>query len=729
MTATGVELELREVTFELEGMSCASCAARIERALSGAEGVAQAHVNFATARAEVAYDPSRVQPAQLESTVERLGYRIATDAAGSDEGDAVHAAEQRSWLWRVVLAWPLGVAVMVLSFTVMEEPWARWLMFALAIPVQFVAGWPFLRNAAERARAGGANMDTLIAIGTLAAFGYSTVALLAGGDLYFDTAALIIAFLCLGRFVEARVKRRASSAIRKLLELGAKEARLLVDGEELLVPVEDVRVGDLVRVRPGERVPVDGVVVDGQAAVDESVLTGESVPVEKGPGDSVAGATIDTNGSLTVRATAVGSDTALAQIARLVEQAQGGKAPVQRLADRVSGVFVPVVLALALATFAAWALQGEPLGGLVAAVAVLIIACPCALGLATPTAIMVGTGRGAQRGVLIKGGEVLERSRRIDTVLLDKTGTVTRGEMALTDVYPLDGQDTRELLGRASAVEASSEHPIAAAIVAGARELGLAAQPAPAFESIAGRGAVADVAGDRVVVGRRALLAEHGLMGCADLDAAAQRLEAEGQTVVFAGWGGRVRGLLAVADTVKPNAREVVAALRARGLDVVLMTGDNERTARAVAGEVGIERVLAEVLPADKIAEVRRLQDDGRRVAMVGDGINDAPALAQADLGIAIGTGTDVAIESSDITLVSGNLEGVVYALDLSRRTLRTIYQNLGWAFGYNVAAIPLAALGVLTPIVASAAMAFSSVSVVSNSLRLRRFGRERQAA
>jgi cation-transporting ATPase V len=714
-----------EITFELEGMSCASCAARIERTLSRQEGVAEARVNFAAARAEVVYDPGAVAPEQLEAAVQHIGYGIAPVGAQTRDAQAAEAAARTAWLRRVILAWPLGIVVLVLSFTAMEDQWGRWLMFALTVPVQFVAGWPFIRTAGERARARAANMDTLIALGTLAAFIYSTVALIAGGDLYFDTAALIIAFICLGRFFEARAKGRASNAIRKLLELGAKEARLLVDGEERMVAIEQVQVGDVVRVRPGEKVPVDGVVIAGASAVDESVLTGESVPVEKAEGAKVAGATINAHGSLDVRATAVGSDTALAQIVRLVEEAQGGKAPVQRLADQVSAIFVPAVLGVAAITFAAWALLGEPVDGLIAAVAVLIIACPCALGLATPTAIMVGTGRGAERGVLIKGAEVLEQSRRVDVVVFDKTGTLTRGKMSLTDVRALEGDDPDVLLRRAAAVESHSEHPVAAAIVAGAREAGERLPTVAGFASAPGLGVRGTVDGIGVLVGRRSYLLDSGMGEADGLEAAADELETLGRTAVFVGWNGRIRGVLAVADTVKEEAAEVVAQLAQRDLEVAMITGDNARTARAIAAQLGIGRVMAEVLPEDKVSEVRRLQEEGLRVAMVGDGVNDAPALVQADLGIAIGTGTDVAIEASDITLISGDVRGVVTALDLSRRTLRIIYQNLGWAFGYNTAAIPLAALGLLSPIIASAAMAFSSVSVVTNSLRLRRFSRK----
>ena len=586
-----------------------------------------------------------------------------------------------------------------------------------------------------RARAGAANMDTLVAIGTLAAFGLSTVELLrgAGHHLHYDMAALIIAFLVLGRWVEARAKGRATHAITALLELGAKEASLVDPSDpagEHRVPVERVRVDDVVRVRPGEKVPVDGVVVDGASAVDESMLTGESVPVDKGPGDAVAAATVNRQGVLTVRATAVGADTALARIVALVAEAQGSKAPAQRLADRVAGVFVPVVLVLALLTFAGWAvLAGNPGEGLLAAIAVLIVACPCALGLATPMAIMVGTGRGAALGVLIKGGEVLERSKDVDTVVFDKTGTLTTGEMSLTDVVPVPGVAEDQLLAVAAAAEVGSEHPVGRAVVAEARGQGLDLAPASAFEAVTGAGVRATVDASAVVVGRRRLLEESGTAVPPELGEEADRLEGLGRTVVFAGWDGQARGVLAVADTLRDGASAAVADLVAMGLDVAMITGDNHRTASAIASRVGIDRVLAGVLPAGKAAEVARLQSDGRVVAMVGDGVNDAPALVGADLGIAIGTGTDVAIESSDITLLSPDLAGVATALRLSRATFATILQNLGWAFGYNLAAIPLAASGLLDPVVAAAAMGLSSVSVVANSMRLYQFGRSGRSA
>jgi cation-transporting ATPase V len=714
-----------QVEFTVSGMTCGSCAARVERTLVKQEGVERAAVNLATERAVVAFDPERLGVDDLVAAVGKAGYGLApVTAAGSTEAPGDTEAElQALWLRRVLVAFPLGVAVMVLSMVWMHDPWARWTAFALATPVQFWAGWPFLQQAAVRARSGAANMDTLIAIGTLAAYLYSVWALLSGAhELYFETAALVIAFLVLGRYFEARAKTRAGAAIRALLELGAKEARVIRDGAEVMIPTDQVVVGDLLRVRPGEKIPTDGEVTGGASAVDESMLTGESVPVEKGPGDRVAGATVNSSGALTVRATAVGSETALAQIVALVEDAQAAKSNVQRLADRVSAVFVPTVIVLAVLTFVGWTvLAGDSARGLLSAVAVLIIACPCALGLATPTAIMVGTGRGADLGILIKSVDVLERTRTITTVVFDKTGTLTRGEMSLTDIVAAHED---RVLALAAAAERDSEHPVGRAIVAAAEQRGLRVAPATGFDSVAGHGVRADVDGTTVWVGRRKLLAEAGLVLPEALDAAAERLEGDGRTAVFAGWDGDVHGVLGVADTLKTDAAASIARLHDIGLTVAMITGDNARTAQAIAAQVGIDRVLAEVLPADKVGEVRRLQAEGQVVAMVGDGVNDAPALVQADLGIAIGTGTDVAIESSDLTLLRTDLDGVATAIALSRATYRTIVQNLIWAFGYNVAAIPLAALGLLNPVIAGAAMAFSSVSVVANSLRLRRFGR-----
>jgi len=718
------------VDFDVEGMTCGSCAARVQRVLGRQPGVAQAEVNFATSKARVTYDgPVGVE--DLQGAVERIGYRITPAAVGAAPDGKAGAEEraQAGWHRRLLVAWPLAlatVAVAMLPGGLGHEPWARLAAFALTTPVQFWVGWPFLREAARRARRRTANMDTLIALGTLAAYGYSVAQLVTGGqDLYFESAAVIIAFLALGRYFEARAKGRAGQAIRALLQLGAKQARVLRDGTEVLVPVEQVGVGDLLRVRPGEKVPTDGEVVAGASAVDVSMLTGESVPVEKTVGDRVAGATVNTSGVLTVRATRVGAQTALAQIVRLVEDAQASKGRIQRLADQVSAVFVPVVIALALVAFAAWAAVGhDARQGLTAAVTVLIIACPCALGLATPTAVMVGTGRGADLGVLIKSVEVLERTRRITTVVLDKTGTLTRGEMALVDVVAGAGVSEAALLRRAGAVEADSEHPIGRAIAAAAGTRVGVLPATSAFEALAGHGAHARVDGTTTWVGRRKLMGDAGLLLPEALDDAADRLEGAGKTVVLAGWGGEVRGVLAVADTPRPDAPELVARLHRMGLETAMLTGDNTRTAHAIAERLGIDRVLAEILPQDKVREVTRLQAEGKVVAMVGDGVNDAPALVQADLGIAIGTGTDVAIESSDLTLLRGDLAGVPTAIELSRRTYRTILENLGWAFGYNLAALPLAALGLLNPMIAGAAMALSSVSVVGNSLRLRRFGR-----
>ncbi|HEY7754787.1 MAG TPA: heavy metal translocating P-type ATPase [Actinomycetota bacterium] len=706
----------RELRLDVLGMTCGSCAARVEKTLNKQPGV-RASVNFATGEALVRLNEGAPAFDALRHAVQARGYDVRVHV---DEAEEAARREERAWLIRLAVAWPLAIATMVLSMAFMDEPWARWSAFILATPVQFYAGWPFLRGAAIRARRLDANMDTLIAVGTLAAYLFSVWVLTGMEDLYFDTSAVIIAFIALGRWLEARAKGRASQAITRLLEIGAKDARVLRNGKELRLPVDAVQVGWTVKVLPGEKVPVDGRVLGGASAVDESMLTGESVPVEKGPGDQVAGATVNVDGVLVVEATHVGEDTALAQIARLVAEAQGSKAPIQRLADRVAGVFVPVVLAIAAATAIGWyAVDGSVRAALVPAVAVLIIACPCALGLATPAALMVGTGRGAQLGILIRGAEILERSRSVDTIVFDKTGTLTEGRMRL-----VGAAGCVETLERAAAVEAGNEHPIARAVVEGAAARGLSVPAASGFRAIAGRGARAVVDGTAVLVGRRSLFEQEGLHVPPSVERQAEAFEAQGYTVFLVGWDGVAGGVVAVADTLKEGAAGAIARLHGLGVRVGIITGDNRTTAEAIAAQVGIDRVLAEVHPEDKVEEIRRLQSGGRVVAMVGDGINDGPALAQADLGIAIGAGTDVAIEASDITLISGDLDGVVRAIELSRATFRTIAQNLFWAFGYNVAAIPLAAFGLLNPVIAAAAMAMSSVSVLANSLRLRRFGR-----
>ena len=748
MSADQVE-DRATLDLEIGGMTCASCAARIAKRLNRMDGV-EADVNYATEHATVSIADG-ISPEDLIAQVEAIGYTAALPrdphaGHGAPAGDGTDEdPELRTLRQRLVASAVLGLPVLVLSMVrpLQFEHW-QWLAFAMAAPVVLWGAWPFHRAAWMNLRHGAAAMDTLISVGTLAAFAWSVYALFWGeagqpgmemalsftiergagqDELYLEVAAAVTVFILAGRYFEARAKRRSGAALKALLDLGAKDVAVVRDGVERRIPIGDLAVGDRFVVRPGEKVATDGVVDEGTSAVDASLLTGEPVPVEVGPGDAVTGATVNAGGRLVVTATRVGSDTALAQIARLVTAAQSGKAPVQRLADRISAVFVPVVIALAVATLGFWLGAGETTAtAFTAAVAVLIIACPCALGLATPTALLVGTGRGAQLGILIKGPEILESTRQVDTVVLDKTGTVTTGRMALVDLVPAPGTDPDELLRIVGAVEDASEHPIARAIADGARERLGPLPPVERFRNREGLGVEGVVEGRGVVAGRQRLLEGSGLVLDDELRRAKDAAEAQGHTPVVAGWDGELRGIVVVADTVKPTSADAIAGLRRLGLSPVLLTGDNERAARAVAGEVGIDEVVAEVLPAEKVEVVRRLQGEGKVVAMVGDGVNDAAALAQADLGLAMGTGTDVAIEASDLTLVRGDLRVAVDAIRLSRRTLRTIQGNLFWAFAYNVAAIPLAAAGFLNPLIAGGAMGLSSVFVVSNSLRLRRF-------
>ena len=734
------------VELPITGMTCASCANRIERTLNKLDGVT-ASVNYATEKATVDYDPAAVEARELVAAVEAAGYQATLPSAeppGSADAPETDATAPLRQRLLISLALTVPVLLLTMIGPLQFDNW-QWLTLTLAAPVVVWGAWPFHRAAWANLRHATATMDTLISVGVLAAFGWSLYALFlgdaggssmrmsfdlvpdrAGGthEIYLEVATAVTVFILAGRYFEARAKRRAGAALTALLELGAKDVAVLgPDGAERRVPVEELAPGDRFVVRPGEKIATDGVVEEGVSAVDQSLLTGESVPVEKQPGDDVAGATVNAGGRLVVRATKVGADTALAQIGRLVTDAQSGKAPVQRLADRISGVFVPVVIGIAAATLGFWIGAGEGTTfAFTAAVAVLIIACPCALGLATPTALLVGTGRGAQLGLLIKGPEILESTRTVDTVVLDKTGTVTTGRMSLVDVVTAPDADRADVLRLVGALEDASEHPIAQAIARAARDE-LGALPAvESFTNRAGLGVEGVVDGHGVIAGRPALLADWAMRLGPELAAATAEAERHGRTAIAAGWDGQARAVLVIADTVKPTSAEAVASLKALGLRPVLLTGDNEATARAVAHEVGIDEVIAEVLPSDKAAVVRRLQDEGRVVAMVGDGVNDAPALAQADLGLAIGTGTDVAIEASDLTLVSGDLRAAADAIRLSRSTLRTIKQNLAWAFGYNVAAIPLAVAGLLNPLLAGLAMALSSVSVVANALRLRRF-------
>ncbi|MEW1800075.1 heavy metal translocating P-type ATPase [Streptomyces virginiae] len=751
MTSTVHDGPITAVELSIGGMTCASCAARIEKKLNRMDGV-EATVNYATEKAHVSYGDG-VRVADLIATVVKTGYTAeepappapAPPAAGQEEPpaapDPVLSALRQRLLVSAALALPVVLFAMIPSLQF--DNW-QWLSLTLAAPVVVWGGFPFHKAAWTNARHGAATMDTLVSVGTLAAFAWSLWALFLGHAgmpgmrhgfdlgisrtdgstaIYLEVAAGVVTFILLGRYLEARSKRKAGAALKALLELGAKDVVVLRAGKEVRIPVAALTVGDRFVVRPGEKIATDGTVVEGSSAVDASMLTGESVPVEVSVGDAVTGATVNTSGRLLVEATRVGADTQLARMARLVEDAQNGKAEVQRLADRISGVFVPLVLVLALGTWITWLLvTGDPTAAFTAAVAVLIIACPCALGLATPTALMVGTGRGAQLGILIKGPEVLESTRRVDTVVLDKTGTVTTGRMTLAGVVAAEGVDELELLRLAGSLEHASEHPIARAVATAAADRAGALPVPEGFENLAGLGVQGVVDGHAVLVGREQLLADWSITLPAGLAQAKAAAEAEGGTAVLVAWDGAARGVLTVADAVKETSAEAVARLRELGLTPVLLTGDNRAVAETVAREVGIDEVIAEVLPQDKVDVVRRLQAEGRTVAMVGDGVNDAAALAQADLGLAMGTGTDAAIEAGDLTLVRGDLRVAADAIRLSRRTLATIKGNLFWAFGYNVAALPLAAAGLLNPMIAGAAMAFSSVFVVTNSLRLRSF-------
>jgi cation-transporting ATPase V/Cu+-exporting ATPase len=746
---------------DITGMSCGSCAARVQRALSREPGVSDALVNYATGRATVELDSSALDVDRLVAAVERAGYGASAAAPSATEQaqvfqalEASEAHEQASLLRRIALAVPLAATIVILTYAAPHDTTARWLTAALAVPVQFWCGLPFLRSAWHRARLRSTNMDTLIALSTLASFVYSTVMLLTASPVYehgvpvgkfnmpldYDMGAIIIAALLIARWCEAKARASSGRAVRELAKLGASQARLVdaddPQAEERLVAVERVRRGDVFRVRPGDRVPVDGIVISGESAVDESMLTGESLPVEKDAGALLTGATLNVDGVLLARATAVGADTALSHLVALVERAQASKPKIQRLADEIARVFVPAVLVLAALTALAWILTGQGLEGMFASmhlergidatVAVLIVACPCALGLATPVAILVGTGRGARLGLVIRSAEILERSQHLDTIVLDKTGTVTMGELSVADLWSApgasspteEGLEADRLLSLAAGAEAGSEHPVALAIVAAARERAIPVAEASEFRSIPGQGVRASIEGASVWVGRPAPSEHPGrLAGVLD------GWEASGRTAVVVERDAQIIGAIALADTIKPEAKGAIAGLKRMGIDVQLLTGDNERAARAVASEVGIERVLAGVTPSGKLDEIARLQKEGHRVGMVGDGVNDAAALAQADLGIAMGTGVGAAIEAADISVLSGDLRGVARALRLSRETYTIILQNLGWAFGYNLIALPLAMTGLLSPALAAVAMGVSSITVVTNSLRLRRFG------
>lgn len=731
----GYQLVTDKAEFKLSGMSCAACATRIEKGLKGLPGVYNAVVNLAAEKATLEYNAEELTISQIQEKVEKLGFvaHNIADASQVDREKQVREEEIRDQRFRLtlsaVLSFPLLAGMALHSFGVMGvlstflmNPYVQ---IVLATPVQFIAGWPFYRGAYAALRNGSANMDVLVALGTSAAYFYSTRNMLIGDPhLYFETSAILITLIILGKLLEATVKGRTSEAIKALMGLQAKTARVIRDGDEMDVPIETVLVGDVILVRPGEKVPVDGVIIEGTSTLDESMLTGESIPVDKKPGDSVVGATINKLGVFKFKATKVGKDTALAQIVRIVEEAQGSKAPIQRFADVVSGYFVPIVVGIAGLTFAGWYFVFDPgnfARALVNFTAVLVIACPCALGLATPTSIMVGTGKGAEYGILIKGAEHLENAHRLTTIVLDKTGTITKGQPEVTDIVALAGISDSEMLQMVARVEKNSEHPLAQAIVNYAQEQGVLLEDPESFTAIPGHGVEAVIGGKKILVGTRKLMRENNI----EIEAASneiERLEQQGKTVMLFAFDQKMAGLIAVADTVKENSGQAVAALQKLGIEVWMLTGDNERAAKAIAASVGIVNVLAEVLPEHKAEKVEALKREGKVVGMVGDGINDAPALATADVGFAIGTGTDVAIEAADITLMRGDLNGIVAAITLSKATMRNIKENLFWALVYNSVGIPIAAAGYLSPVLAGAAMAFSSISVVLNALRLKRF-------
>lgn len=739
---------LEKVTISIEGMSCSSCVEKIERALKRQSGVISASVNFATERATVEYNPLRIKVIGLKRVIENVGYKpLEAETEAVDVEEKLRAKEYEKSKTKFIISAALTALILYFSFhdfifpfLMVSQSTIFLILFLLTTPVQFWGGWQFFKAAYIAAKHRTTDMNTLIAMGTSAAYFYSVAATFSpsfftkGGfkvEVYYDTAAVIVTLILLGRLLELKARGKTTEAIKRLMGLRPKTARVIRGGEEMDIPIEDVKRGDLILVRPGEKIPVDGIIKEGSSFVDESMLTGESMPVEKNVGDEIIGATINKTGAFKFEATKVGKDTTLAQIIRLVQDAQGSKAPIERLADKVSGVFVPIVIAIAIATFVIWYFLGpQPklTYALLNFVAVLIIACPCALGLATPTAIMVGTGKGAESGVLIKGGEALETAHRINSVIFDKTGTLTNGKPAVTDIVANQGYTEDDALSFAASLEKNSEHPLAEAIINKAREENIEIKEAAEFNAVAGQGVKAKVDGKSALLGNRKFMKDNNV-ALENLEAKSEEFSKEGKTPIFLAVEGRAVGVVAVADTLKENSREAVGALHKMGLEVIMITGDNRRTAEAIAKRINIDRVSAEVLPKDKADEIKRLQSEGKKVAFVGDGINDAPALAQADIGIAIGSGTDVAMEASDITLIKDDLRGVITAIQLSKDTMRTIKQNLFWAFLYNVVGIPIAA-GILypffrillSPIIASFAMAFSSVSVVTNSLRLRNF-------